>query len=68
LTRREAEVLGLLAQGLSNKEIAAILCLSDRTIERHVTGLYRKIGVGRRTEATAYALRYGLVDATDLES
>jgi DNA-binding NarL/FixJ family response regulator len=68
LTRREAEVLGLLAQGLSNKEIAAILCLSDRTIERHVTGLYRKIGVGRRTEATAFALRYGLVDATDLES
>jgi DNA-binding NarL/FixJ family response regulator len=68
MTRREAEVLGLLAQGLSNKEIAAILCLSDRTIERHVTGLYRKIGVGRRTEATAFALRYGLVDANALES
>jgi DNA-binding NarL/FixJ family response regulator len=63
LTRREAEVLGLLAQGLSNKEIAAILSLSDRTVERHVTGLYRKIGVERRTEATAFALRYGLLDA-----
>jgi DNA-binding CsgD family transcriptional regulator len=63
LTQREAEVLGLLAQGLSNKEIAAILSLSDRTVERHVTGLYRKIGVERRTEATAFALRYGLIDA-----
>lgn len=68
LTRREAEVLGLLAQGLSNKEIAAILCLSDRTVERHITGLYRKIGVERRTEATAFALRYGLVDGNTLES
>jgi len=67
LTRREAEVLGLLAQGLSNKEIAAILCLSDRTVERHVTGLYRKIGVERRTEATAFALRCGLVDANGHE-
>jgi DNA-binding CsgD family transcriptional regulator len=63
LTRREAEVLGLLAQGLSNKEIAAVLWLSDRTVERHITGLYRKIGVDRRTEATAFALRHGLVDA-----
>jgi DNA-binding NarL/FixJ family response regulator len=67
LTRREAEVLGLLAQGLSNKEIAAVLWLSDRTIERHITGLYRKIGVERRTEATAFALRYGLIDANTHE-
>jgi DNA-binding NarL/FixJ family response regulator len=67
LTRRETEVLGLLAQGLSNKEIAAVLWLSDRTIERHITGLYRKIGVERRTEATAFALRYGLIDANTPE-
>jgi DNA-binding CsgD family transcriptional regulator len=63
LTRREAEVLGLLAQGLSNKEIAAELWLSDRTVERHITGLYRKIGAQRRTEATAFAVRHGLGDA-----
>jgi ATP/maltotriose-dependent transcriptional regulator MalT len=60
LTRREAEVLGLLAQGLSNKEIAGVLWLSDRTVERHITGLYRKIGVARRSEATAFALRHGM--------
>jgi DNA-binding CsgD family transcriptional regulator len=63
LTRREAEVLGLLAQGLSNKEIAGVLWLSERTVERHITGLYRKIGVERRSEATAFALRHGLVAA-----
>lgn len=61
LTRRETEVLGLLAQGLSNKEIAALLWLSERTIERHITGIYRKIAVERRSEATAFALRHGLV-------
>lgn len=63
LTRREIEVLGLLAQGLSNKEIAGVLWLSDRTVERHITSLYRKIGVERRSEATSYALRHGLVTA-----
>lgn len=61
LTEREAEVLRLLAQGLSNKEIAAVLWLSDRTVERHITSLYRKIGVARRSEATAFALRHGVV-------
>jgi DNA-binding NarL/FixJ family response regulator len=69
LTRRETEVLGLLAQGLSNKEIAAVMWLSDRTVERHITSLYRKIGVARRSEATAFALRHDLaeLDQTDSE-
>lgn len=66
LTRREVEVLGLLAQGLSNKEIAAVLSLSDRTVERHITGVYRKIGVERRSEATAFALRHGLAGPESL--
>ncbi len=61
LTRREQEVLGLLAQGLSNKEIAGVMWLSDRTVERHITSIYRKIGVARRSEATAFALRNGVV-------
>ncbi|WP_019180033.1 helix-turn-helix transcriptional regulator [Microbacterium yannicii] len=60
LTRRETEVLGLLAQGLSNKEIAGVMWLSDRTIERHITSLYRKIGVVRRSEATAFAFHNGI--------
>ena len=60
LSHREAEVLGLLAQGLSNKEIAGVLWLSVRTVERHITSLYRKIGVGRRSEATAFALRHSV--------
>jgi DNA-binding CsgD family transcriptional regulator len=61
LTRREGEVLGLLAEGLSNKEIAGAMWLSDRTVERHITSVYRKIGVARRSEATAFALRHGVV-------
>ena len=65
LTRREAEVLGLLAAGRSNKEIAAELFLSERTVERHITTVYRKIGTRRRTEAMAFALRYGLADVEE---
>jgi DNA-binding NarL/FixJ family response regulator len=60
LTARELEVLGLLAQGLSNREIAGMLWLSDRTVERHITGIYRKIGVARRSEATHFALTHRL--------
>ena len=60
LTPREAEVLALLSAGKTNKEIAAQLVLSPATVERHVANLYRKIGVRRRTEATAYALNHGL--------
>jgi len=60
LSPREVEVLRLLAAGRSNPEIAAILSLSVRTIERHVENLYRKIGVHGRAEATAYAFRHDL--------
>jgi DNA-binding CsgD family transcriptional regulator len=60
LTRREAEVLELLAAGHSNKEIAAELFLSERTVERHITTIYRKTDTHRRTEAMAFALRHGL--------
>ncbi len=60
LTAREAEVLGLLAAGKTNKEIAGELVLSPATVERHVANLYRKIGARRRAEATAYALSHGL--------
>jgi DNA-binding CsgD family transcriptional regulator len=68
LTRREGEVMGLLAQGMSNKEIAAEFSLSERTVERHITGLYRKIGAQRRTDAIAFAQRYGFLHTEQTET
>jgi len=63
LTRREVEALRLLGQGRSNEEIAAVLFLSVRTVERHVANIYAKIGAhGRaaRAMATAFAHRNGI--------
>jgi DNA-binding NarL/FixJ family response regulator len=62
LTAREVEVLRLLAAGLTNKEMAAALVVSDRTVGNHIANLYGKIGARRRADATAYALRHGLAD------
>lgn len=62
LTERELEVLVLVAQGLSNREMAEQLVLSPRTIERHLENLYRKTGARNRAEATAYAFTRGLVE------
>jgi DNA-binding NarL/FixJ family response regulator len=63
LTAREIEVLRLIAAGKSNQEIAAILVLSVRTVERHISNIYGKIGASgavARATATAYALHHGL--------
>ena len=60
LSRREAEVLQLLAMGRSNREIARALYLSPRTVQCHIANLYLKIGAHNTAEATAYALRHGL--------
>jgi DNA-binding CsgD family transcriptional regulator/pimeloyl-ACP methyl ester carboxylesterase len=60
LSRRELEVLRLIASGSSNKEIAEALVLSVRTVERHINHVYAKIDVHSRAQATAYALRHGL--------
>ena len=57
LTRREAEVLSLVTQGRSNKQIAAELSLGLRTVESHVSSLLAKLGATSRTEAVAHALR-----------
>ncbi len=61
LTDRETEVLGRLAAGLTNKEIATALGISVPTVERHLANLYSKIGARHRVDATTYALRHGLV-------
>lgn len=62
LTEREQEVLGLLAQGLQNKEIAARLVISERTVKFHVSAILSKLGAGNRTEAVKIAAQQGLVE------
>jgi DNA-binding NarL/FixJ family response regulator len=64
VTRREAEVLGLLAQGLTNRQIAARLVVSEHTVHRHVTNILRKLGLPSRTAAAAHAVRAGLGEAS----
>jgi predicted ATPase/DNA-binding CsgD family transcriptional regulator/transcriptional regulator with XRE-family HTH domain len=62
LTARQAEVLRLLADGLSNKKIAARLNLSPGTVERHLATIYHKLGLGGRVDATRYAVENGLAN------
>jgi NarL family two-component system response regulator YdfI len=61
LTRREREVLQMLAAGLANKEIAARLAISDHTVKFHVASILGKLGVSTRTEAVSMGIRRGLV-------
>jgi DNA-binding NarL/FixJ family response regulator len=63
LTERETEVLRLLAQGQSNKQIAHRLNNTEKTIKTHVSRILSKLGVQSRTQATLYAIRTGLVSA-----
>ena len=61
LTARETEVVQLLASGLTNKEIANRLGISDHTVKFHVNGIMGKLGVETRTEAVVHAARLGIV-------
>jgi pimeloyl-ACP methyl ester carboxylesterase/DNA-binding CsgD family transcriptional regulator len=62
LTPRETEVLRLIAAGLTSKEISHQLSVSVRTVGRHITNIYDKIGARSRADATSYALRNGLTE------
>ena len=61
LSERELEVLGLIAQGLSNREIAQRLVLSVGTVKVHARNIYGKLGVSTRTQALAQAARFKLL-------
>jgi DNA-binding NarL/FixJ family response regulator len=61
LTPREREVLQLMAEGLTNQEIAGTLLLSPRTVASHAANILGKLGLASRTAAVAFAIRNGLV-------
>jgi DNA-binding NarL/FixJ family response regulator len=61
LTARELEVLRLLATGKTNHAIAADLFLAEKTVDRHVSNVFTKLGVSSRAAATAYAYQHQLV-------
>jgi DNA-binding NarL/FixJ family response regulator len=61
LPEREAEILTLVAEGLTNPQIAHELYLSSRTVGRHLRSIYRKLGVSSRAAATREAFERGLV-------
>lgn len=67
LTGRETEVLCQLAQGKSNKEIAAALVIAEKTVRTHVSHILAKLGVASRTQAALHALRTGLVSLDALK-
>ena len=60
LSRREREVLALVASGGTNRQIAAELCISEHTVARHLSNLFNKLGVSSRTAAAALALKLGM--------
>jgi DNA-binding NarL/FixJ family response regulator len=61
LSEREARILGLVAQGKSNREIADLLSLSEQTIKNRLSAIFDKLKVANRTEAATYAIQQGLI-------
>ena len=65
LTRREREILRVMAHGHSNDDIAKELCISPATVRTHITHILAKLNVTRRTQAILYALRHGIASLDD---
>jgi DNA-binding CsgD family transcriptional regulator len=63
LTHRENEVVQLLAEGKSNKEVASILFITDRTVEGHRREIMRKLDLGSIADLVRYAVRNGIIQA-----
>ncbi|MBG9613265.1 response regulator [Bacillus cereus] len=61
LTARENEVLQLLAKGMSNKEIASVLVITEKTVKAHVSSILSKLNLSDRTQAALYAVKNGIV-------
>lgn len=61
LTKREKDVLGLLVKGNSNKEMADLMFISEKTVKNHLTSIFRKLGVKDRTHAAVYALKNRII-------
>ena len=68
LTRREREIVQLLAENLANKEVATKLSISVKTVETHRSAIMRKLGLNSIVELVYYALRHNIVELEDLES
>jgi DNA-binding NarL/FixJ family response regulator len=68
LTERETEILGLVAEGLANKEIARRLSIAEKTVKTHLTNIFQKLGVQSRVQAALHAIRTGLASTTGQRS
>ena len=67
LTERELEVIKALAQGMSDRQIAHSLGISEKTVRNHTSNIYRKLHIFDRTQAVIYAVREGVIDVEELE-
>ena len=66
LTDRENQILGLIANGLTNREISLNLVISEATVENHVHHIFTKLGISNRAQAVAYAFRVKIVIVNEL--
>ena len=62
LTRREREILALVSEGYSNRELAKMIWVTEQTVKFHLSNIYRKLDVSNRTEASRWAHKHRLID------